>query len=265
MTLADNGGAPVVAVVGARDGLGKTAIAVNVAATLALDAPSVLIDLDMHFGGVESALGVHPESRIDDAVRRLSSRTASSPETFLTAHPTGVNVLCAPENPIVADQLHTGDVFALVDRLRALGQPVVVDTSGGLNEYSLGSVERASRTILVSGSDVASVRATRRLFDTWTELQIDTSRVMLVLSLVQDPFRHRRLTIPDIEHVIGHPVDCVLPYSDALAASLDLGDPIVSLRGRSRIAKVFAQLTRTATTDSDPVVDHRATKWRTRR
>ncbi len=236
---------PVVAIVGARDGAGKTTVAVNLASamsTVSLSSsrmPGVLVDFDVHFGGVESALQVRPEFRVDDAVRKLSSRSKSTVETFLAGHHGGFGVLCAPTNPIVADQLQPPDVFGVLERLTALSRPTIIDTAGGLNEYALGSVERASHTFVVSGTDVGSVRATRKLIDTWTQLGIDVPQLGLVLT--QPPGR-QRLSASDIREVIGHPVVAVIPHSEALAASLDAGVPLVLSDRRSKPSKVFVRL-----------------------
>lgn len=225
---------PVVAVVAARDGAGKTAIAVNLAAVFARAGGSVLVDLDLHFGGVESALRVEPDARVDEAVRKLSSRSRASVESFLAPHSCGVGVLCAPISPIVADQLRPTDVFAVVDKVCALGKPVVLDTSGGLGEYALGATERASHTIVVSRTDVSSVRATRKLLDTWTQLQIEPRTPLLVLG--QPPGR-QSLTTSDIEGIIGLPVSSVVPFADAVSVSADVGVPFVESDRNSKIAK----------------------------
>lgn len=231
--------APVVAVVGARDGVGKTALAINLVSALSSTSPGVLVDFDMHFGGVESALQIRPEFRIDDAVRKLSSRSKSNIETFLADHHGGFGVLCAPTNPIVADQLQTTDVFGVLERLSALSRPTIIDTAGGLNEYVLGSVERASHTVIVSGTDVGSVRATRRLLDTWTQLGIEARQLRLVLT---QPRGNQRLTASDISGVLGYPSAVVIPHSEALSASIDAGMPIFLSNHRSKVSKVFLQL-----------------------
>lgn len=229
---------PIVAVVGAKDGVGKTSLAVNLATVLARGDGSILVDLDLHFGGVESALRVQPDSRLDDAVRKLSSRSRVQPESFLAAHPSGIEVLCAPMNPVAADLLVTSDVFSIVERMCSLNKPVVIDTCGGLGEYALGAAERATHAVLVSRTDVASVRATRKLLDTWSQLGIDAGDVKLVINL--SPVRHA-LTVSDVEGVVGLPAAAVIPFSEALSTSTDVGVPFVESDRNSKVARTIVK------------------------
>ena len=60
----------VVAVMSPKGGVGKTTVATNLAVGLAKTAPMgvVIVDLDLQFGDVASALNVDPEHTITDAV-----------------------------------------------------------------------------------------------------------------------------------------------------------------------------------------------------
>ena len=132
---------PVVSVVSPKGGTGKTMVAVNLATAIGAAANPFLVDLDVHFGDVEYALGLEPSFRLDGALKRLGVDPNIDAATLLSAHPAGFKVLCAPENPVIADRVNSTDVFQLVDRLVALDRPIVIDTAPGINEFSLGAME----------------------------------------------------------------------------------------------------------------------------
>ncbi len=142
--------APVVAVVSPKGGNGKTTVSSSLAVALGRRHETVLVDLDVHFGDVEYALRFHPIHRLDDAVRRLQENSKVDLSSLLATHPTGVEALCAPSNPVEADRIEPAEAFAVVDRLIELGRPVVLDTAGGISDYTLGALDRATHIVLVS-------------------------------------------------------------------------------------------------------------------
>ncbi len=227
---------PVVAVVSPKGGNGKTTVSVNLAVAMARREPTVLVDLDVHFGDVEYALRFHPLHRLDDAVKRLGEDSDADLSVMLAAHPTGVEALCAPANPVEADRLQAEDSLAVVDSLIALGRPVVLDTAGGISDYTLESLDRATHVVLVSGTDVPSVQAGRKLLDTMGQLKMDISRVHLA---VNRSTTRVGLTVRDVEAVLGLTAALEVAEHSSLAAAMNQGSPLTESSPQSPIAKVF--------------------------
>ena len=227
---------PVVAVVSPKGGNGKTTVSVNLAVAIARREPTVLVDLDVHFGDVEYALRFHPLHRLDDAVKRLAENAEADLSVLLAAHPTGVEALCAPANPVEADRLQAEESFAVVDRLIEIGRPVVLDTAGGISDYTLESLDRATHVVLVSGTDVPSVQAGRKLLDTMTQLKMDVSRVHLA---VNRSTTRVGLTVRDVESVLGLSAALEVAEHSSLAAAMNQGSPLTESSPQSPIAHAF--------------------------
>jgi pilus assembly protein CpaE len=229
---------PVVVVVSPKGGSGKTTVVSNLAVAMAAVAGGVVVvDLDVHFGDVEVALGLDPLYRLDDAVIR--SAGTGDMDHLLTPHRSGVVALCAPADPVAADHLPPEGVMAVLDRLVALGRPVVVDTSAGITEFTLGALDRATEVVVVSSTDVPSVRGARKLLDTMGPLGLDPSAVHLVINRSS---ARNGLTAADAEATIGLAAEVQVPEDRALAAGMNAGVPLVDSQPRTATSVVFARL-----------------------
>lgn len=224
---------PVVAVVSPKGGNGKTTVSSNLAVALSRRIDSIIVDLDVHFGDVEYALRMQPTHRLDDLVNQRRQR---DPISMLSAHPSGLDVLCAPLDPVAADRLSTADVFAVVDDLMATNRPVVLDTAGGISDFSLGALDRATRVVLVCGTDVPSVQAAKKLLATMTQLGMSLDHVDL---LVNRSDSNVGLSVADVEEAVGRPAVLTVPEHSSLAAGMNSGSPVTESSPRSSIAVRF--------------------------
>ena len=232
---------PVISVVSPKGGSGKTMLAVNLAAALAGPSGPCLVDLDVHFGDVEYALGLEPLFRLDGAAKRLAADASLDAGALLSAHPAGFKVLCAPENPVAADRVAAPEAFTVVDRLIALDQPMVIDTAPGINEFTLGAIDRSSAVVLVSGTDVASVQAARKLLDTMHEIGMDVDRVHLCLNRTMNRVG---VSTSDVEAVLGRRAECAIGENPNVAMAMNLGEPIVLAEPRAAASKAIVGLAR---------------------
>lgn len=227
---------PVAVVVSPKGGTGKTTVAVNMAIALARRAPTVLVDLDVIAGDVEYALRSHPIHRLDDLVQKVNSNQITDIEAMLTPHPTGVDALCAPESPIVADQLSPTDSFVAVDRLIDLRRPLVLDTGSGISAFTIGALDRATHVLLVSGTDVASVHAARKMMETMAKMAMDPGRIRLVINKAN---ARLGLAPSDVEEVLGLGASLTIPDLPVIAAAVNRGIPITESAPGIRVSRGF--------------------------
>jgi len=227
------GEVPVVAVVSPKGGNGKTTVSSNLAVALAHRTDSAIIDLDIHFGDVQYALRMCPAHRLDDLVDAGDRR---DPMTMLSTHPSGLDVLCAPNDPVAADRMPVGEAFGVIDRIIAANRPVVLDTAGGISDYSLGALDRATRVVMVCATDVPSVQAGRKLLDTMRRLDMDLSHVDL---LVNRADAQVGLSVNDVETALDRQAVITVPDHSSLAAGMNSGSPVTESSPRSPIAAAF--------------------------
>src|SRR5205807_2074226 len=144
----------IVMISSASGGCGKTFLATNAAEFLArtTDEPVVLVDLDLQFGEVSTALRLRPDVTITDAlaVEAEGHDLDEILDDYLLPHPDGFKVLAAPRLPAEADSVTPGDVARILDVLRARRAWVVIDTHDGLGELFVAALEATDHVFAVA-------------------------------------------------------------------------------------------------------------------
>jgi pilus assembly protein CpaE len=226
----------VITIVSPKGGVGKTTVATNVAVGLARTAPhsTVLVDLDVQFGDVASALDLEPEYSLPDAVHGPASRDAMVLKTFLTQHETGLYVICGPRTPADADGISGLDVSQLLQMLASEFGYVVVDTAPGLSDHTLAALDQTTDLVLLTSMDVPGVRGLRKELDTLNQLNLLAGSRHVVLNFTDT---RAGLSVADVEATIGGRVDVRLPRSRAIQASVNQGLPLLQNGARDPMVK----------------------------
>lgn len=233
----------VISVVSSKGGVGKTTVSTNIAVGLAKHAPqsTVLVDLDVQFGDVASALNLDPEYSLLDAVDLARSGDGMALKTSLSLHETGLYVLAAPDSPAAADRITAADVDLLLSMLAAEFAYVVIDTAPGLSEHTLAALDRTTDPVLLTSLDVPGLRGLRKEVDTLRELGMLPEARRLVVNFA-DP--RSGLRVADVEATIGTRVDVSLPRSRTVPASVNVGVPLLQAGGSDKTTKLLRTLVR---------------------
>ncbi|KQS66296.1 AAA family ATPase [Modestobacter sp. Leaf380] len=231
----------VVAVVSPKGGVGKTTVATNLAVGLAQRAgegSTVLVDLDLQFGDVASALAMEPVHRLPELVSGSAATDPIALKALLERHPTGLLVVCGADSPVAGDAVTAEQVTRLLQTLRRQFRHVVVDTAPGLTDPTLAAVEASTDLVALSSTDVPSVRGLRSELALLEELSLLPTR-HLVLNAVQ-----RRSTPgpDDVAATLGVRPDVLLPHSKAVRLSTNVGAPLLQSGTRDPFVRSFAPL-----------------------
>ncbi|MEV8478630.1 AAA family ATPase [Streptomyces sp. NPDC051173] len=165
-------GGTLVAVTGAKGGVGTTVTAVQLAlAACAAGRSVVLVDMDLQSGDIASYLDVQFRRSIAD----LAGISDISPRVLQDAvfpHPAGPGLLLAPAEGERGEEV--GDLASrqIVGALRGRYELVVVDCGTQITAACAAVVETADVALLVTTPDVVSVRAAKRMVRLWERLQI---------------------------------------------------------------------------------------------
>ena len=218
-----------IVVVSAKGGAGKTVVAVNLAAVIAMGdrRQAAIMDLDLQFGDVATALLLTPEHTILDAADAAEVAPAGSTalKVFLARHaPTDLFALCAPEDPGSGERITASTVGTIVDALAREFRYQVIDTSAGLEEHTLVALDRATDVVIVVDLDVPSVRGGRKLIEALDVIGLHHAQRYLVLNRADSKVG---LKVDEVVAALNVPIDVTLPSSRAVPLSYNEGRPLV--------------------------------------
>lgn len=231
----------VITVVSPKGGVGKTTVATNLAVGLAQRAgegSTVLVDLDLQFGDVASALAMDPAHRLPELVSGSAATDPIALKALLERHGTGLVVVCGADSPAAGDAVTAEQVTRLLQTLRRQFRYVVVDTAPGLTDPTLAAVEASTDLVALSSTDVPAVRGLRSALTLLEELSLLPAR-HLVLNAAT---RRSTPTADDVAATLGARLDVVLPHSKAVRLSTNVGAPLLQSGTRDPFVRAFRPL-----------------------
>jgi pilus assembly protein CpaE len=255
----------VVTLASATGGCGKTFLATNLAYLLSrVPGQRVcIVDLDLQFGEVSTALHLRPKYTICDALAREeeSGDLKDCIEDFVVRHESGVAVLAAPRDPSEADRIEPPDVTKVLLAARENFDTVIVDTPPYLSEVVLAAFDQSTSLYAVATLDLPSVRNMGVFLSTLERLKIPADNVRLILNKAE---RDVGIDVDQVKKLFPQGFSCVLPYAKEVSKSINLGLPVVAASPASEISRRISQGFRELTGADDPdlAAAGAATGWR---
>jgi pilus assembly protein CpaE len=234
--------AEVFTVASSSGGCGKTFYATNLACFLAAQTEKrvCLVDLDLQFGEVSTALHLRPKFTISNLLSREEvddDDLDEHVEEYLEEHELGFSVLAAPFSPADADMIAPKDVYKVLGALRRHFDYIVVDTPAQLSEIVLAAFDHSTRVLCMVTLDLPSIRNMRVFLSTLEKLRINSQTIGVVLNKVEDDIG---IDINDVQEVLDNKIVSILPYSREVMKSINKGKPALVSAANSDIGKRLA-------------------------
>lgn len=225
----------VIALYSGKGGCGTSFLAANLALTL--DAPTVLVDLNLQAGGLEIFFGVKPKYSIADMVAnrdRLDDQLLSS---YLVPYSPNLSLLPAPQEIEDADRLQPEHLLDVIYFLRARFEYVVLDLPHGFDPLTIGVLDQTDDILLVLTLDILASRAAQRALTILYRLGYARQKVRLILNRWS---KQSDLELRHVERFLGERITCFVSDDYRAAVnSINLGKPLVTT---SSTAPIVAEL-----------------------
>ncbi|MEM7543318.1 MAG: MinD/ParA family protein [Pseudomonadota bacterium] len=146
----------VVAVTSGKGGVGKTTVAVNLAATLAHAGNNVLLlDADLGLANIDVLLGLTPERTLQEVIDG-----ACTLADVMIKGPAGINVIPAAsgvQKMAELDDLERNGLLAAFDELVTPIDVMIIDTAAGIASNSMYFCDASQEVLVVVCDDPASI------------------------------------------------------------------------------------------------------------
>ena len=239
---APSGPGTVFTIASATGGCGKTFYSTNLAFFLTKYTGKrvCIVDLDLQFGEVSTALRLRPKYTIFDALQRDDAddaELASHIEEYTVTHETGVSVLAAPREPAEADRITPPDITRVLEAVRQRFDYVIVDTPPALAETVLVAFDMSDMLWVMATLDLPSVRNMSVFLSTLDRLKVPTEHVRLILNKAESDVG---IDIEQVTKLFPQGFESVLPYAKEVSRSINLGMPVMAASPTAEISSRMA-------------------------
>jgi pilus assembly protein CpaE len=239
---AESGRGSVVAVLGAKGGLGATVVAAHLAGALVGKggARACLVDLDQDSGDALAALDLSCKFDLYDLDSNLHRLDRELLDASLARHRGGFFVVGQGERAEPSRRLPATSARRLLTFLREQFRHVVLDGLRGTDGLAGAALPEADAIVLLVTQEVVAVRGARRTRDLLDRLGCDEARVKLVVNRFH---KAARIGLSLLSDTVGLPVAATLANDfHSLGQAVQHGALVFETAPRSPLSRDLAAL-----------------------
>jgi len=234
--------ARLIAVVGARGGVGASTLAANLAWFLAeqFKRKTTLLDLDLQFGTASLAFDVEPSRGLRDALEQPNRIDTLLVNSAAVRHSDRLTILAAEESHEEDIRYDPTAVTLLLDELARQSEFVIVDLPLRPAAYRAKVMPAARDIVVVTDLSLAGLRDSIRLC---TQAQQVTQSARLIVVASRAGGRSAGVSAREFEKALGRKIDILLPEDPKAVAQASVqGKPLAQSARSSRLTAGLRQL-----------------------
>jgi pilus assembly protein CpaE len=234
----------IIAVVGAKGGVGASTIAHNIAFSIARDMTldSVVTDLDLAFGTAGLDFNQDPPQGIAEAVFSPERVDTAFVDRLLAKCTDHLNLLAAP---VTLDRVYDfgADAFdAILDSLRATVPCIVLDVPHQWSGWTKQTLVAADEILIVASPDLANLRNTKNICDFLKAARPNDRHPIYCLNQVGIPKRPEIKAV-DFAKALNQQPMAIIPFEPQLfGAAANNGQMIAEVSSGHRSAETIRDL-----------------------
>lgn len=234
----------VIAVVGAKGGVGASTIAHNISWAIAHDLKldSVIADLDLPFGTAGLDYNQDPPQGIADAVFSPDRIDNAFVDRLLSKCTDHLSLLAAPATLERAYDFGTEAFVAIFDALRVSMPCIVLDVPHQWNDWTRHTLVSADEILIVAAPDLANLRNAKNLFDFLRTARVNDHHPFYCLNQVGVPKRPEIKPAEFAKALEDQPV-AVIPFEPQIfGTASNNGQMLAEVSSGNRTAETFRRL-----------------------
>jgi len=234
----------IVAVMGAKGGVGSSTIAHNVAWAIArnLDASTVIVDLDIAFGTAGLDFNQDPPQGIAEAVFAPDRLDANMLDRLLSRCSDNLALLAAPAMLDKTIDLSEDAFEQLFDLLRSSVPCVVLDVPHIWSAWARRALVSADEVVVVAEPELASLRNAKNLIDLMRANRPNDAGARLVLNKVGLPKRPE-IDAAEFSKALGIDILSSIPFDAQLfGTAANNGQMIAEVQAAGKTSEAFVQI-----------------------
>jgi pilus assembly protein CpaE len=243
----------VIAVVGAKGGIGASTVAHNLAWSIAQnhDANTVIVDLDIPFGTAGLDFNQDPPQGIAEAVFSPERVDGNFVDRLLSRCSDRLTLLSAPALLDRTVDIDENGMDAVLEHLRQSVPFVVLDVPHVWQAWTRRTLISADAVAIVAGPDLASLRNTKNLADLLRAARPNDTPPRIILNQVGVPKRPE-IAPGEFPKALKLELAAIIPFEAQLfGTAANNGQMIAEIQAKGKITDIFGEIASVMTGKSD--------------
>ena len=234
----------IIAIVGAKGGVGASTIAHNVAWAIARDLAldSVVADLDLAFGTAGLDYNQDPPQGIADAVFSPERIDTNFVDRLLSKCSENLSLLAAPATLDRVYDFGAEAFDAIFDSLRATVPTIVLDVPHQWTGWTQRTLLAADDILIVAAPDLANLRNTKNFVDYLKTARVNDHRPFYMLNQVGVPKRPE-IKPADFAKALDDEPAAIIPFEPQIfGTAANNGQMVAEVSAKHPTTEIFSQL-----------------------
>lgn len=240
----------IISIFSNKGGIGKTAIATNLAVEFARQTREkvVLVDLNLPLGDVTTFINIKPSVTISSAIENATHKGAEAVVNACKQYKNSSLYVLA--EPIYMEESHTmtpTHIFKLFEYLRESFSYILVDVGTNIDKMNMKILELSDLILLVSIVNLPLIRNCQRCLDLFNNLGFDDNKTKIIINRYLE---NDEIKIEDVEKVLNQKIYWKIPNNYfTIMSSINKAMPVCEINENSNVTISFSGLASKLTED----------------